>query len=415
VPSFSSQGIFLSYRREDAAPHASALKVLLEQHIPDADVFMDLDSIKPGVDFAKIIRKAVDSCAVLVALIGPKWAMLLDERAADDSTNPDYVRFEVQAALKRGVPVIPVLVDGAKPLQQRQLPSELQKLARLNALELSSGRYQDDADQLLNLIQKEVKRKAREAKRKAQKAAKLKAQKAAKRKAREAAKREAREAAKREAWEAADREAQEAAARFMSRLQELARGAGYAAGNGLDQEMLSALADELAAGKRPMSFLGSRADEVLVNLAQADQLRVPPYLVSADKSEGLWGLLVVTERRLVFAVSQSWPDLGRAPPVRRFPPFRVPPRELSRREPIPGSISTFAIPYGTISKATLDDRQPDTILYLDLKDEGYLGKRGILRVYGGDKISVSFSGTKASQRASEIFADIRARIVNRAD
>ena len=50
------------------------------------------------------------------------------------------MRFEVQTALDRGIRVIPVLVDGAKPLRQEQVPAELGKLARLNALELSYGR-----------------------------------------------------------------------------------------------------------------------------------------------------------------------------------------------------------------------------------------------------------------------------------
>jgi hypothetical protein len=64
------------------------------------------------------------------------------------------VRFEVQAALERGVRVVPVLVDAARPLWQQQLPSELQKLARLNVLELSYGRYEYDADRLLSLLQR---------------------------------------------------------------------------------------------------------------------------------------------------------------------------------------------------------------------------------------------------------------------
>lgn len=146
--------IFLSYRREDAAPYARLLQVQLTERIPDARVFMDLDSIDAGLDFAEVIREAVDSCAVLVALIGRQWATLADEegrRRLDNSD--DYVRFEIQTALERGVRVIPVLVDGAKPLRQEQLPSGLQKLARLNALELSYGRYRYDADRLVDLIQ----------------------------------------------------------------------------------------------------------------------------------------------------------------------------------------------------------------------------------------------------------------------
>ncbi len=151
----SSLGIFLSYRREDAAPYVRLLQFQLRERIPDARLFVDMDSIEPGLDFAEVIREAVDSCAVLVVLIGRQWATLTDEEGRRRLDNPDdYVRFEVQTALERGVRVIPVLVDGARPLRQQQLPAELQKLARLNALELSYGRYEYDADRLLNLLQR---------------------------------------------------------------------------------------------------------------------------------------------------------------------------------------------------------------------------------------------------------------------
>ncbi len=155
MPGVSSRGIFLSYRREDTAPYARLLQSRLRDRIPDARVFMDLDSIEPGRDFAEVIREAVDSCTVLVALIGRQWATLADEEGRRRLDNPDdWVRFEVQAALKRGVRVIPVLVDGARPLRPQELPAELQKLAQLQALELSHSRYEYDADRLLDLLQR---------------------------------------------------------------------------------------------------------------------------------------------------------------------------------------------------------------------------------------------------------------------
>ncbi|MGZ6855250.1 MAG: toll/interleukin-1 receptor domain-containing protein, partial [Mycobacteriaceae bacterium] len=154
MPGFSSRGIFLSYRREDAAPYARLLQFQLGARIPDTHVFVDLDSIKPGLDFAEVIQEAIESCSVLVALIGRQWATLADEEGHPRLENSDdYVRFELRTALEHGVRVIPVLVDGARPLQKQQLPSELQKLARLNALELSYSRYQHDADRLLDVIQ----------------------------------------------------------------------------------------------------------------------------------------------------------------------------------------------------------------------------------------------------------------------
>ena len=97
----------------------------------------------------------MNSSAVLVALIGRQWVALTGEDGARRLDNPDdYVRFEVTTALQRGVRVIPVLIDGARALRRQDLPAELHKLARLNAAKLSYDRYQDDADRLLDLIQR---------------------------------------------------------------------------------------------------------------------------------------------------------------------------------------------------------------------------------------------------------------------
>jgi hypothetical protein len=153
VPDLPSRGIFLSYRREDAAAYARLLKTEFSEHIPNVRVFMDLDSIRAGRDFAEVIQEALDSSAVLVVLIGRQWTTLTDEEGQRKLDNPDdWVRFEVKTAFERGVGVLPVLVDGAKPPRQQQLPSELYHLARLNAFELGLSRYQYDADRLVDLI-----------------------------------------------------------------------------------------------------------------------------------------------------------------------------------------------------------------------------------------------------------------------
>src|SRR5215472_2307585 len=179
MPGSSSRGIFLSYRREDAAPYARLLQRELRERFPDVSVFMDLDSIEAGLPFAEVIREALDSCAALVALIGRQWATLADEKGQRRLDNPgDYVRFEVQTALERGVRVLPVLVDGASPPGQQQLPAELQALAGLNALDLSYSRYDYDAGRLLDVIQGVLAkiRDQEEADRKAQAEADRKAQ-----------------------------------------------------------------------------------------------------------------------------------------------------------------------------------------------------------------------------------------------
>jgi hypothetical protein len=150
------QGIFISYRHADALPHARLLQVNLRGRFPDAPVFMDLDSIEAGLDFAKVISDAINSSAVMVVLIGHQWDTLADDHGRRRLDDPgDYVRVEIRTAIKRGIRVIPVLVEGGKPPRQQELPRDLRKLARLNALQMSCDhRYQYDADRLMNVIEK---------------------------------------------------------------------------------------------------------------------------------------------------------------------------------------------------------------------------------------------------------------------
>jgi hypothetical protein len=154
-PARLSRGIFINYRREDTGPYARLMQVRFGQCFPDAPVFIDLDSIEAGVDFAEAIESAVRSCAVLIVLIGRQWLAITDDEGGRRLDNPDdYVRFEIRTALEHGVRIIPVLVDGAKALQERQLPNALHRLARLYSLEMSYGRFAEDEARLMSVIRK---------------------------------------------------------------------------------------------------------------------------------------------------------------------------------------------------------------------------------------------------------------------
>jgi hypothetical protein len=148
-------GIFISYRRTDAGPYARLLHVRLGQHLPGTPVFMDLDSIEVGADFAEAIEVGPVSCRILVALIGPQWVTVTDRNGRRRLDDPDdYVRFEIRTALERRVRVMPVLVDGATMPEGHQLPDDLAKLARPNALEMSHDRYEYDESRLISIIRR---------------------------------------------------------------------------------------------------------------------------------------------------------------------------------------------------------------------------------------------------------------------
>ena len=82
----------------------------LSSHFGEGAVFMDVDSIPPGVDFRRYIDTAVDQCDMLLAVIGRGWAGDAGtSRRLDDPR--DFVRIELEAGLKRDLPVIPILID----------------------------------------------------------------------------------------------------------------------------------------------------------------------------------------------------------------------------------------------------------------------------------------------------------------
>ena len=64
--------IFISYRREDASYPAGRLYDNLQSRFPQNEIFMDVDSIKPGIDFVQTIEERVGACDVLVAVIGKR-------------------------------------------------------------------------------------------------------------------------------------------------------------------------------------------------------------------------------------------------------------------------------------------------------------------------------------------------------
>lgn len=119
----------------------------------ESQVFMDIDTLEPGVDFVEHIERAVGSSAVLLVVIGRQW--LADEggRSRFDDPN-DFVRLEVAAGLEHGVRVIPVLVQGAEIPRADDLPEELAPLARRNAFDMSDTRWRRDVERLTAAIEK---------------------------------------------------------------------------------------------------------------------------------------------------------------------------------------------------------------------------------------------------------------------
>src|SRR2546426_6425290 len=155
--------VFVSYRRDDTAGDAGRLADALREHFGEDAVFMDIVTIAPGGDFAEVIRKAINACDVLIAVIGKAWLTAADEAGHRRLADPhDFVRLEIQAGLERNIRLLPTLVQGATMPGADQLPVALAALASRSAFEISYNRWQYDVERLIESNEKDRRQRAAE-------------------------------------------------------------------------------------------------------------------------------------------------------------------------------------------------------------------------------------------------------------
>src|SRR5262249_49809892 len=156
VPIFAMQSkVFISYRRDDASHAAARIHDRLKQEFGANLLFMDVDSIPFGVNFIKVLSDEVAKCDVLLALIGLNWLNVRDEEGNRRLDNPsDFLRIEIATALQRDIPVIPILLDGARMPNADQLPEDLEELSMRNGLDIRHASFHSDMDKLIRGLKK---------------------------------------------------------------------------------------------------------------------------------------------------------------------------------------------------------------------------------------------------------------------
>ena len=147
--------VFLSYRREDSLHQAGRLYDHLVGRFGRRQVFKDVHSIPPGLDFREILTERVAACDVFLAVIGDRWLSVSGRdgrRRIDDPR--DFVRIEIEAALSRKIPVIPVLVGDSSVPPPEELPESLLDLAYRHASRVRPDPdFHHDMDRLIRGIE----------------------------------------------------------------------------------------------------------------------------------------------------------------------------------------------------------------------------------------------------------------------
>ncbi len=141
--------IFLSYRRKDllVVGIVNALFDRLSAMYGAGNVFVDVDSVPLGQDFRKVLDNGVGQADVVLAIIGPQWMDLLQEKKTADN---DYVRVEIESALNREIPVVPLLIGEAQMPKASELPDSLRQLAYCHGFKIDPRkRFESDANRLI--------------------------------------------------------------------------------------------------------------------------------------------------------------------------------------------------------------------------------------------------------------------------
>src|SRR5262249_47381541 len=110
--------IFISYRRSDSAAIAGRIRDRLAQYYGADAIFIDIDSIPFGIDFRQQIQEAMTKNDLVLALIGPMWIGSKKAGATRISDYQDPIRIEIETALNRGIPLIPVVIGGQRATRQ---------------------------------------------------------------------------------------------------------------------------------------------------------------------------------------------------------------------------------------------------------------------------------------------------------
>jgi hypothetical protein len=149
-----SPKIFISYRRDDSNDITGRIYDWLVRHFGEDNVFKDVDSIPLGVDFKQHLDQAVAQCSVFLTVIGPNW--LFTSETAEKSrlhNSADFVRIELESALQRDIPLIPLFVREATMPSEEDLPDRLKSLVFRNGVSIRPDPdFHNDMNRLIRAI-----------------------------------------------------------------------------------------------------------------------------------------------------------------------------------------------------------------------------------------------------------------------
>ncbi|MEQ1613286.1 MAG: SUMF1/EgtB/PvdO family nonheme iron enzyme [Hyphomicrobiaceae bacterium] len=153
--------IFINYRRVESGKDARLLAKLLDttalKGAFKGRVFLDVHGLANARDWVFELERQVAASAIVLSVICPGWAEIVDAEGKRRLDNEeDFVRFELAEAFRRDIPVVPVLVDGARMPKAKDLPDRLGLLTRPQAELLRTESFDADVENIAQRVREEL-------------------------------------------------------------------------------------------------------------------------------------------------------------------------------------------------------------------------------------------------------------------
>ncbi len=124
---------------------------------------MDVDHIGPGLDYVEILDEQVAKCDIVLAVIGKSWLLSADDSGQRRLEKPeDFVRIEIESALRREKRLVPILVNDAQMPNASDLPVSLHPLTRRQFMRLSHETFGTDVERIILALRQMLKEEAKQ-------------------------------------------------------------------------------------------------------------------------------------------------------------------------------------------------------------------------------------------------------------
>jgi TIR domain len=148
--------VFISYRRSDTRHVSGRIFDALAQKFSADEIFFDVDTIPIAVNFRDYVRAAIETSAIVLAVIGRKWIRrsMLKTWLRWALSADDFVLAEIELALEVGVPILPILIDDTPMPAPARLPATIRQIVDLNAATVRAGRdFTSDIRRVIEIVE----------------------------------------------------------------------------------------------------------------------------------------------------------------------------------------------------------------------------------------------------------------------